>query len=108
MAQTTVRITEEAREALREIAEEEGVSMQTVLSRAIETYRRRRFLDEVNAGFARLREEPGAWQTLDADRRTLDATIADGLPADEVWTDDGAVVEPKSRERGKARRRRRR
>jgi predicted transcriptional regulator len=108
MAHTTVRITEEARDLLRELAEDEGVSMQVVLGRAIEIYRRRRFLEEVNAGFARLREEPGAWQTHDADGQTSDATIADGLPADEVWTDDGRVVEPSPRERRKAKGRRRR
>ena len=108
MAHTTVRITEEARDLLRELAADEGVSMQVVLGRALESYRRRRFLEEVNAGFARLREEAGGWETRDPDGGVSDATISDGLPADEVWTDDGRVVEPRSRPRGKAKRRRRR
>lgn len=101
MTHTTVRITEETRDLLRSLAEEEGASMQAVLSRALEAYRRQRFIAEVNAGYAKLREEPSAWQTLEADRKVLEATIGDGLPRDEVWTDDGRAIEPKPKKNKK-------
>jgi hypothetical protein len=107
MAHTTVRITEEARELLREMAEAEGSSMQSILQRALEDYRRHRFLDEVNAGFSQLREIPGEWRILDADRGLLDAAISDGLPQDEVWTDDGRAVEVKPKKSKKKSPRRR-
>jgi hypothetical protein len=95
MAHTTVRITEEARDLLGSIAEEEGASMQAVLSKALEAYRRERFIAEVNAGYSKLREESSAWHTMEADRSILDAAIGDGLPEGEVWTEDGRAIQPK-------------
>jgi hypothetical protein len=96
-----VRITEETRDLLRSIAQEEGASMQVVLSRALEAYRRKRFLAEVNAGYARLREEPSEWYTTEADRSIFDAAIGDGLPEGEVWTEDGRAVQPKPKKTSK-------
>ena len=56
--------------------------MQTVLERALEDYRRRRFLEEVNAGYASLRADRRAWSRVQAERRAWDATLADGLPVE--------------------------
>jgi len=102
MAHTTVRISEETRDLLRSIAEEEGASMQAVLSRALEAYRRERFIAEVNAGYARLREEPSEWYAMEADRSIFDAALGDGLPEGEVWTEDGRAIQPKPKKASKA------
>ena len=82
MGQTTVRITEAARDSLRQLAENEGRSMQEVLELAIENYRRQKFLEQVNAGYAELREDPQAWQTYQEDMRLWDNTLLDGLPGE--------------------------
>jgi predicted CopG family antitoxin len=79
MSSATVRISEHARETLRELAARTGESMQTVLDRAIEDYRRRRFLEEANAAFATLRDKPEAWREELEEREEWDHTIADGL-----------------------------
>jgi len=89
MPNTTVRISSATRDLLREIARAEGRSMQAVLERALEHYRRRQFLDRVNEDWSMVREEPSEWHTLSADREALDGTLEDGLPADEVWNEDG-------------------
>jgi predicted transcriptional regulator len=81
MGHTTVRVSEATRDLLRRLAAREGTAMQTVLERALEGYRRRRFLEEVNAGYASLRADRRAWSRVQAERRTWDATLADGLPA---------------------------
>jgi predicted transcriptional regulator len=81
MGHTTVRVSEATRDLLRRLAAREGTAMQKVLERALEGYRRRRFLEEVNAGYASLRADRRAWSKVQAERRVWDATLADGLPA---------------------------
>ena len=62
MASTTVHISGATRDVLRELAGQTGESMQSVLEKAIEEYRRRLLFDEVNAAYQRLRDDPEAWQ----------------------------------------------
>ena len=50
----TVRISEPLRETLRCLAAREGVPMQTVLEKAVESYHRNSLLGELNAAYARL------------------------------------------------------
>ena len=53
--------------------------MTEVLDKAIENYRRQRFLAGLNADFAALRKNKAAWAEELADRRMWDASLADGL-----------------------------
>jgi hypothetical protein len=57
-----VRISPRAHELLRQLAEEEQQSMQSVLDRALERYRREKFLRAANADFEALRCDPEAWK----------------------------------------------
>jgi len=79
MVSSTVRITPEARKSLREIADSTGQSMQEVLSKAIEDYRRKTFLETANAAFAALRNDARAWKQEQEEREAWDATLSDGL-----------------------------
>lgn len=74
----TVRIRKETQNILRELATHEGKPMQTILDRAIEEYRRQRFLQEANAAYATLRNNPKAWKAELAERKEWDVTMADG------------------------------
>ena len=73
----TVRISEAAHRALSELAERENVPMQTVLDRAIENYRRLRFLEAANRQYAALRANPVAWAQEEAERELWDRTLTD-------------------------------
>ena len=95
MGSAMVRISDHTREALREIAHAEKDSMQSVLEKAVEQYRRRRLFDELDAAYAKLQEDPEAWRSLQDERRVWDATLGDGLDRGESWGEDGA---PKARE----------
>ena len=53
--------------------------MQTILDEAIDQYQRNKFLDEVNAAYARLRADPKAWKEELAERKDWDGTLMDGL-----------------------------
>ena len=80
MGYTTVRVSETTRELLRKLAAREGASMQAVLEKALEAYRRREFLDGLNRAYATLRADEGQWADLEDERAAWDVTIADGLP----------------------------
>lgn len=81
MSYTTIRVALETRNELRRLAEIEGGSMQAVLARAIEHYRRLQFLEEVNAAYARLRSDERGSAEYDRELAAWEATLADGIEA---------------------------
>ncbi len=74
-----VRIDEDTHRILKEIAEREQQTMSEILAKAVEVYRRRRFLEEANAAYATLRQNPEAWRQELEEREEWDATLSDGL-----------------------------
>ncbi|MBI3978559.1 MAG: ribbon-helix-helix protein, CopG family [Chloroflexi bacterium] len=94
----TVRITEETRAALWELARQTGQPMQELLARAVEAYRRQRILEQTNAAYAALRANPAAWQEEHQERAAWNATLADGLDGDSesnVSTEGGVESDPR-------------
>ena len=89
MGSAMVRISDQTREALREIAHVEQQSMQAVLEKAVEQYRRKRLFQELDAAYSKLREDPEAWRSLEAERKGWDVTLEDGLPRGERWGENG-------------------
>lgn len=79
VATTTVRIGDRDHRRLRALAEAEGVPLQTVLERAIDLYRRRRFFRELDEGYARIWADSEAAGEESAERALWDQTLADGL-----------------------------
>ena len=83
MRHTTVRISDSTHAVLREMARIEGRPMQALLDEAVETLRRKRFLEEVNAAYASLRSDSKAWAAIEQERREWDGTLLDGLSVHE-------------------------
>ena len=79
MATTTVRLRERTRDVLRELAGETGQSMQEVLDRAVEAYRRERVLERTNAAYSALRADRARWEEEQAERAAWEVTLTDGL-----------------------------
>jgi predicted transcriptional regulator len=79
MASTTVRISKETRETLRELAEQVGQPIQKVLDSAVEAYRRQCILEQANAAYAALRADAEAWREEQSERQLWEGTLADGL-----------------------------
>lgn len=93
MAQAnTVRLNESSHQALRQLADATGESMQAVLAKAIEEYRRKQFFEQLDESFAALRCDATSLQEETAERDSLAGTLSDGLDADEVWTEDGKLI----------------
>jgi hypothetical protein len=74
-----VRISPRALNLLRRLAEEEQQSMQAVLDKALERYRRESFLRAANADFEALKNDPQAWKKELRERELWEQTLADGL-----------------------------
>jgi len=94
VGQAMVRISDRARKTLREIAQSEEESMQAVLEKAVEEYRRRHFLELVNRAYQEVRDDPEAWAEELAERAQWDETLQDGLPSGEVWEGPKKVHRP--------------
>ena len=82
MATTTVRIDEATRDKLRIIANSENEPIHVILERAIEDYRRKRFLEDANRAYNALRQNQKAWAEELEERAVWDATLSDN-PEDE-------------------------
>ena len=64
---------------------------------AMERYRRRRFLEEVNAAYMPLRQNAETWRAVEQERSEWDIALGDGLPKKEA----GSGSEHNRRERKK-------
>ena len=87
-----LRISKEMHEKLRELARDQGMSMQGVLEKALDEYQRNCFFESLEASFAALKNDSEAWGEELRERRIWESTLMDGLETDEIWTEDGNVV----------------
>lgn len=79
MPTTTIRVSKKTHDQVRALAQQTGETMQEVISRAIEQYQEQLFWRQVNEAYARLRQNPTAWQEELEERRLWDNTLMDGL-----------------------------
>ncbi len=79
MGSTTVRITRNTWKSLRETARQTGMSMQEIMEKSVEEYRRKRLLEETNNAFLVLKEKPEHWKEEQEERRLWNKTIGDNL-----------------------------
>lgn len=87
-ATTSIRVSRETHEKLKEIAEKEQRSLGDVLDAAIAQYRERQFWQDAREAYTRLREDPEAWQAYRDELAEWDATLMDGLGAEEPYDED--------------------
>ena len=80
---STMRIDPEIHRLLKDSARREGVTMQEILRRALETYRRRLILKETNAAYAVLLKDPKARSAWKREQDALDGTLGDGLDGED-------------------------
>ncbi|MGA9381247.1 MAG: hypothetical protein WBV73_21020 [Phormidium sp.] len=79
MENCTVAIGSTSYKTLQEMAARSGESIQVILDKAIEQYRRQKFLEEANNAYAALRNNPEAWANEIEEREAWDVTLTDGL-----------------------------
>ncbi|MDX2040060.1 MAG: toxin-antitoxin system protein [Acidobacteriota bacterium] len=79
MSSLNVRISEPAHRVLRELSEQQGASMQSLLDEAVERLRRETFMARTNEAFAVLKSSPKAWQQEQEERALWEQTLQDGV-----------------------------
>ena len=84
---TTVRVSVQTQETLRQLAEELGQPMSQVLAAAVERYRRTVFVQAANDEYTRLRASADQWEAEVAERRVSEGTLRDDLEP-EGWSED--------------------
>ncbi|MBZ0273467.1 toxin-antitoxin system protein [bacterium] len=82
MATTTVRISEETRNLLKDTAEKTGASMSTVLDAAVRSFARKVFWEKAYADFEAIRNDPQAWKEEQEEFALWETTVGDGLEDD--------------------------
>ena len=88
-----LRIGEDTHRMLRELARLEGVSMQVVLNKALAEYRKKQFFDSLGAAFSALKNDRKAWAEEQREREAWANTLSDDAEPDEIWKENGNVVD---------------
>jgi len=78
-AMSQVRVGKKTHELIRMLSAQENKSMQEIIERAIEDYRRRQFLEGLNSDFQALSDDPRAQKEHDKEMALWDHTLHDGL-----------------------------
>ena len=76
---TQLRVNESTHNLIRNLAQEFGESMQSIVEKAVERYKRELFLESLNQDFQRLREDETAWNDELEERRLWEDTLLDGV-----------------------------
>lgn len=76
---SAVRVFQHTHATLRNLAAETGEPMQELIAEAVESFRRRRILEQTNAAYAAMRSVPEVWQEELEEREAWDTTLRDGL-----------------------------
>lgn len=79
MSHLKISINESTHDRLVKLAEASGESIQTVLDKAVDNYRRHIFLTQANQEFAALKANKLVWEEEVAERQAWDVTITDGV-----------------------------
>ena len=74
-----VRVSENTHEVLRSLSTREGKSMQDIIDKAIEDYRRKTFLEGLSNDYRLLQENAEAWKDHEEETTLWDNTLMDGL-----------------------------
>lgn len=73
------RISDADRALLQGLAKETGKQQQQILHEALDRYHREHQLAQINAAFAKLRDDPEAWAQELEERALWEATVGDDL-----------------------------
>jgi predicted transcriptional regulator len=76
---TTIRVRKEIYNTIKSLAVQQNGKIQDVIEQAVNEYKKKKFFEELNAGYARLRADRQAWAEEKSERKAWEATLRDGL-----------------------------
>ena len=80
---SSVRISPRSWSIIKQISDHAGETMQAVLDRAVEAYRRQWLLEKTNEAYTALKRDRERWQEEVAERKEWEAALNDDLGDDE-------------------------
>lgn len=83
MQTAVVRVSQSTHAMLRALSEQTGETMQRILEEAVKEHHERLFWEQTNAAYAAFRKDEKAWKEELAERKAWDATLSDGLEAED-------------------------
>jgi len=75
---TTVRISKNVYNEVKDLAKLQNQNMQNVLEQAVKEYKKKKFFDNLNNSFAKLKTNPDKWKDEKEERKLWEATLSDG------------------------------
>jgi hypothetical protein len=76
---TTIRVSKETYETVKSIAQQQNQKIQAVVEQAVKDLKKKKFFDNLNADYTRLKGNPAAWSEERIERQEWDAVLTDGL-----------------------------
>jgi hypothetical protein len=74
---TTIRVSEPTRDRFARLAQATGRPMSQLVDEAVDALERRVFFDQLSARYEVLRDDPGAWSEIEAERAAESGTLRD-------------------------------
>jgi hypothetical protein len=79
MQSVNVRISSNSYQILKNLSQQEGQTMQSLIDNALENLRREKMLEATNQAFATLKANEREWNEELAERELWENTLADGV-----------------------------
>ena len=76
---TTIKVSVETRDRLKKLADEDHLTLDAELARALDQVEDARFWEGVRADYARLQADPREWEEYVSELAEWDHTAGDGL-----------------------------
>ena len=76
---TTVRISKDVYNEVKSLAKLENHNMQRIIEQAVREYKKKKFFEDLNISFAKLKANTNNWSDEIEERELWDATLTDGL-----------------------------
>jgi len=76
---TTVRISKDVYNEVKSLAKLENHNMQRIIEQAVREYKKKKFFEDLNTSFAKLKANTNNWKDEIEERELWDATLTDRL-----------------------------
>ncbi|HHY06398.1 MAG TPA: hypothetical protein GX532_05410 [Clostridia bacterium] len=74
---TTIRVNRDIYNSIKLLAQKQNENMQDIIEKAINDYKKKKFFDELNTAYAKLMDDPKAWEEEVKEREEWDSILAD-------------------------------
>ncbi len=76
---TTIRISKETYNTVKSIAQQQNQKIQAVVEQAVKDLKKKRFFDNLNSDYIKLKADSPGWAEEKAEREEWGAVLKDGL-----------------------------